>query len=101
MPSGSAILCVLVLSNMSARASPTRDEGKSGAPRCEGIVDDRTWLDCFYGSAQPMRVLLDLHPAPPNQSKPVLTPGAAYTTPAWAVATAVPVSDAVKDETAQ
>ena len=61
-----------------ASAEPTRDEVMAGAARCAGIADNRTWLDCFYGSAQPMRTLLGLTPAPPGQIKLVPPPGAAY-----------------------
>jgi hypothetical protein len=50
----------------------------SGAARCAGITDDRTWLDCFYGAAQPMRATLGLPPAPPAQIKLVPPPGAGY-----------------------
>ena len=50
----------------------------AGAARCAGITDDRTWLDCFYGSAQPMRAKLGLPPAPPAQTKLVPPPGASY-----------------------
>lgn len=53
----------------------------AGAARCTGIADNRTWLDCFYGSAQPMRTLLGLSPAPPGQVKLVPPPGAAYLSP--------------------
>jgi hypothetical protein len=59
-------------------AEPTRDEVMSGAARCTGIADNHTWLDCFYGSAQPMRSLLNLPPAPNAQVKLVPPPGAAY-----------------------
>jgi hypothetical protein len=82
MRSCSAIICLLILSCVSALADPTRDEVMSGAARCEGIADNRAWLDCFYGSAQPMRALLNLPPAPPSQTKLVPPPGAAYTRPA-------------------
>ncbi len=62
-------------------AEPTRDEVMSGAARCAGIADNRSWLDCFYGSAQPMRALLGLPPAPAAQTKLVPPPGAAYVAP--------------------
>ena len=57
---GMVMLCRLVLVGLAlltqgALAEPTRDEVMSGAARCAGIADNRTWLDCFYGSAQPMR----------------------------------------------
>jgi hypothetical protein len=53
----------------------------AAAARCAGIADNRTWLDCFYGSAQPMRALLALPPAPLAQTKLVPPPGAAYAGP--------------------
>lgn len=71
----------LVLLAQGALAEPTRDEVMSGAARCAGIVDNRAWLDCFYGSAQPMRAMLGLPPAPPAQVKLVPPPGAAYVSP--------------------
>jgi hypothetical protein len=54
------------------------DEVLSGAARCDGLVDNRTWLDCFYGSAQPMRAQLGLAPAPPAQVRLVPPPSAVY-----------------------
>lgn len=61
-----------------ATAEPTRDAVMGAAGRCEGIPDNRVWLDCFYGSAQPMRALLGLAPAPESQTRLVPAPGAAY-----------------------
>ena len=66
------------MTSLAAHAEPTRDEVMSGAERCAGIADNRTWLDCFYGSAQPMRSLLGLPPAPFAQTKLVPPPGATY-----------------------
>lgn len=59
-------------------ADPTRDQVIDGATRCEGIPDNRVWLDCFYGSAQPMRALLGLSPAPESQTRLVPAPGTGY-----------------------
>ena len=75
------VLAGLIVSTTGALADPTRDEVMSGAARCAGIADNRSWLDCFYGSAQPMRALLGLQPAPPAQTKLVPPPGAAYVSP--------------------
>jgi hypothetical protein len=75
------VLIGLVLLTVGARAEPTRDEVMSGAARCAGIADNRIWLDCFYGSAQPMRAMLGLPSAPPAQIKLVPPPGAAYIAP--------------------
>ncbi len=72
------LLVGLVLLTQGAVAEPTRDEVMSGAARCAGIAENRIWLDCFYGSAQPMRAILGLAPAPPVQTKLVPPPGAAY-----------------------
>jgi hypothetical protein len=72
------VLSGLFLLTQGAVAEPTRDEVMSGAARCAGIADNRVWLDCFYGSAQPMRSLLNLPPAPNAQIKLVPPPGAAY-----------------------
>jgi hypothetical protein len=61
-----------------AWAEPTRDAVLDAAQRCEGIPDNRVWLDCFYGSAQPMRAMLGLAPAPESQTRLVPAPGNAY-----------------------
>ncbi len=78
---GTLVLLGLVLFSPVALADITRDEVMSGAARCEGIADNRIWLDCFYGSAQPMRGLLGLPPAAPAQVKLVPPPGAGYIGP--------------------
>lgn len=57
----------------SALAS-TRDDVLNGIARCGGITDDRTWLNCLYGAAQPMRSQLGLPPAPPSQVNLVPSP---------------------------
>jgi hypothetical protein len=75
------ILVGLALLTQGAVAGPARDEVMSGAARCAGIADDRTWLDCFYGSAQPLRATLGLQPAPLAQTRLVPPPGASYSTP--------------------
>jgi len=72
-------LCLAL--SVPARAEPTRDAVMQGSERCEGIPDNRVWLDCFYGSAQPMRALLGLPPAPVTQTRLVPGPGAAYGSP--------------------
>ena len=86
--------CVLAASALPAPAG-TREEVLSGAVRCGGIADDRAWLDCFYGSAQPMRAQLGLPPAPASQTRLVPSGMAAPAqtqamTPPPAMATAAP-----------
>ena len=55
-----------VLSQVSAQAR-ARDDATAGAYRCAPIGELRQWLDCFYGSAQPVRAQLGLIPAPAAQ----------------------------------
>ena len=75
---GMLVLLGLVFLSSVAVADATRDEVMSGAGRCAGLTDNRTWLDCFYGSAQPMRALLKLSAVPLAQAKLVPPPGAVY-----------------------
>jgi hypothetical protein len=44
-----------------------REDVIAGISRCAGLADDRQWLDCYYGAAQPMRASLGLSPAPQSQ----------------------------------
>src|SRR3982751_275759 len=74
------ILAVFMIcaASSSAWAEPTRDAVMDAVQRCEGIPDNRVWLDCFYGSAQPMRAVLGLAPAPESQTRLVPAPGSGY-----------------------
>lgn len=51
-----------------------RDEVMSLAFHCTSVDDDRQWLDCYYGAAQPMRARLNLPPAPQAPPSPVPSP---------------------------
>jgi hypothetical protein len=46
-----------------------REDVVAGLTRCASWTDDRQWLDCYYGAAQPMRAWLGLSPAPQSQLK--------------------------------
>lgn len=46
-----------------------RNQVLSDAFRCNGAVDDRQWLNCYYTAAQPMRAVLRLSPAPQTGTK--------------------------------
>lgn len=46
-----------------------REDVVTGMTRCAALPDDRQWLDCYYGAAQPMRAWLGLPPAPQSQLK--------------------------------
>jgi hypothetical protein len=66
-------LGLTVLAPGPASARP-RDDVLSGAFRCAGIGDSRTWLDCYYGAAQPARAALGLKPVPQSQAQLVAHP---------------------------
>ncbi len=60
--------CLLLPSNVAVAApAPIRESVIAIAMRCSVIADSRQWLDCFYGSAQQMRLSLKLAPAPSAQ----------------------------------
>jgi hypothetical protein len=59
---GSALVPLPVLAD-------AREDVVNGMTRCAGLTDDRQWLDCYYGAAQPMRAWLGLSPAPQSQLK--------------------------------
>jgi hypothetical protein len=50
-----------------AMAGP-REDVYSASLRCSAIKDDRDWLACYYGAAQPMRGQLQLPAAPASQT---------------------------------
>ena len=50
-----------------ASADPIRDDVLANLQRCAGFTDNHTWLNCYYGAAQPMRAQLGLAPAPDSQ----------------------------------
>jgi hypothetical protein len=62
-----------------------REDVVNGMTRCAGLTDDRQWLDCYYGAAQPMRAWLGLSPAPQSQLK-LLQQTSQPTAPAAALA---------------
>lgn len=76
------LLSALILATP-AFAGP-REDTLAGISRCAALPDDRTFLDCVYGAAQPMRGKLGLPPAPPAQVR--LVP------PAYAAPSAPPVA---------
>lgn len=61
-----AALCALPLTVAAAHAAP-RDDVRAASLRCDGIAEERTWLNCYYGAAQPVRAELGLPPAPSSQ----------------------------------
>lgn len=62
------VTALLGLSSFSAAADP-RQDALAGISRCAGLPDDRTFLDCIYGAAQPLRAELGLPPAPAFQTR--------------------------------
>jgi hypothetical protein len=75
------LLIAIVLPSMAgaAQAAP-RDDMLAGISRCTSIADERTFLDCVYGAAQPVRAELGLPPAP--QAQISLIPGRGAAGPA-------------------
>jgi hypothetical protein len=87
--SASALLFLGGTCIVPAQADP-RIDVLSAAGRCNAIADYRSWLDCYYGAAQPMRVQLGLPPAPASQL--ALVPPATAQTPAPQAAYQGPVT---------
>ena len=52
-----------------AALADAREDVIAGVTRCAALSDDRQWLDCYYGAAQPLRAQLGLSPAPQAQIK--------------------------------
>jgi hypothetical protein len=61
------VATALVMMLYGSAQATTRDDVLAGMVRCGAIVDDRIWLNCVYGAAQPMRSQLGLLPAPASQ----------------------------------
>jgi hypothetical protein len=64
-----ALTALVPLMGLTAAQAAPRDEVVAGMMRCAVITDDRQWLDCYYGAAQPMRAHLGLPPAPQFQQQ--------------------------------
>lgn len=47
---------------------------RAASMRCDSITDERNWLNCYYGAAQPARADLGLQPAPQSQQDLVPRP---------------------------
>lgn len=66
---------LLIVMAAGATLAPTlaladaREDVVTSLARCAALADDRQWLDCYYGAAQPMRSQLGLSPAPQAQLK--------------------------------
>ncbi|MBV9549295.1 MAG: hypothetical protein JO256_06435 [Alphaproteobacteria bacterium] len=69
------LICTLLMP--AAAFADARDDVVAGMARCGRIADDRQWLECLYGAAQPMRAKLGLPPAPESQQMLSRTQGAA------------------------
>jgi hypothetical protein len=63
-----------------------REDVINGMTRCASLTDDRQWLDCYYGAAQPMRSQLGLSPAPASQLRLLQMPSTPAAAPAARVA---------------
>jgi len=75
------VIVVLLAMTMTVQARP-RDAVMSRVFGCAGIGDARTWLDCYYGAAQPARAALGMPPAPAAQIQLASSPPAGTVSPA-------------------
>ena len=83
---------LLGVSAFPALADP-RQDALAGISRCAALPDDRTFLDCVYGAAQPLRSELGLAPAPAFQTQLVPpAPGARAMLPPPVASVAPPPS---------
>jgi hypothetical protein len=69
------LAAVFALAPLGAAEAGARDDVKSASARCDSINDEHTWLNCYYGAAQPVRAELGLPPAPDTQQTLVPPPG--------------------------
>jgi len=72
-----------------------REDVVNAMTRCAALTDDRQWLDCYYGAAQPMRAWLGLSPAPQSQLKLLQQTSQPSSAPATAVPLPATVTRAV------
>ena len=87
---GRFALAILLLGSLALPAiADPRSDTLAGISRCTSIGDDRTFLDCVYGAAQPLRAELGLSPAPAAQIGLVPSTG-----PTTAIAPLPPVTRA-------
>jgi len=76
--SSGQLFCIAIMLSILAATTPAaarvQDEVLSGVIRCASIGEQKAWLDCYYGAAQPIRAAIGLAPAPPSQSQLVASP---------------------------
>lgn len=65
------ILAAAAVMGAGAAHADARQDVVNQLARCAVLNDDRQWLDCYYGAAQPLRSELGLSPAP-QANMPVL-----------------------------
>jgi hypothetical protein len=63
-----ALLVGTIYRPLPAVAAGPRDEVIASMYRCAVVGETRTWLDCFYGAAQPLRAALNLATVPAAQA---------------------------------
>ena len=75
VPAAQAHLAMAPPAGRAAGDMGARYQATSGVLRCNGLSDDRVWLDCYYGAAQPVRAQLGLSPAPQARAQQSLLQG--------------------------
>ena len=84
---GMLVGALLLFQAAAADAAP-RDDMLSGISRCNSFADERTFLDCVYGAAEPVRAELGLPPASQDQTR--LVPSATMNTGALPLVSKAP-----------
>lgn len=87
------LMMVLSLAGACAPAlaqADSRQDVVNQLARCAVLTDDRQWLDCYYGAAQPMRTQLGLSPAPQADMSVLRPPMTNIPTRVGPAATAAP-----------
>lgn len=75
------IAALVTFACVAPAAARPHDEAMSGVFRCAAIGDLRTWLECYYGAAQPVRAALGIAPAPAAQVRLTVAPPAGNPAP--------------------
>lgn len=63
------LAAVLLAAGASGALADPRQDMLAAISRCASIADDRNFLNCVYGAAQPLRAELGLPPAPAFQTQ--------------------------------
>ena len=80
VPAAQARLAMSPPAGGTAGDMTARYQVMSSVLHCNNLADDREWLNCYYGAAQPVRAQLGLSPAPQVRTQ-AATAGSGATVP--------------------